>query len=105
MRSKVILLIWVRNKSVVGSHHCHIKVDKISEERGTESLCVSNWKPWVDVGLNVPVCISIARLVILSTSDLNLLETPLWEVNIPSAEIAPKNLIPQSEGCGERTEF
>lgn len=38
----------------------------------------------VDMRFNVPVSVNIARPVLLDTGGLDLLETPLWEVDIAS---------------------
>ena len=40
LRSKVILLVWVRNKGIVGSHHSNIEMDEIAKERRLV-------RPWV----------------------------------------------------------
>ena len=45
------------------------------------------------------VCIS--WIVVLGASDLDLLETPLWQVDVSSAEIAAQNSVLQSEGSSQ----
>lgn len=63
---------------------------------GTEKL-VSSIHPrrtsikltsFIRVRLHIPVSVDILWLVGLDTSSLNLLETPLWQVDIASAEVA-----------------
>lgn len=34
LRCKVILLVWIRNESVVRGHHCNVKVKKVPDEGG-----------------------------------------------------------------------
>lgn len=47
--------------------------------------------------LNVPVGEDILGLVLLGASDFDLLETPLWQVDVARSEIAVKLSVPKSE--------
>lgn len=49
------------------------------------------------MGLNVPVGVSVAGLVILGAGDFNLLETPLRQVDIASAKVATQDLMLQAK--------
>ena len=51
----------------------------------------------VPVRLDVPVGVDIARPVLLDTSGLNLLETPLRQVDVASTEVAVKLGVLQAE--------
>ena len=42
-RCQVILFIWVWNQGVVGSHHGHVQVDEVAEERGLVRARVASW--------------------------------------------------------------
>jgi len=103
--SQIVLLIGIGHKGVVGRHHSNVKMDEIPKKRGSEGLSVSLRKQRIGVRLNVPMSESVARLVLLCTSNLDLLESPLWEIDISSAEIASKNLVSQSEGSRKGTQF
>lgn len=59
----------------------------------------------IPMALDIPVSIHISWLVLLSTSNFNLLETPLRQVHISCSEIASKIGVLQPEGSGEGTEF
>ena len=59
----------------------------------------------VNVRLNVPVGIGIAGLVVLGASNLNLLEAPLREVDIPGTKIATQNLMLQPDCRGKGTDL
>jgi hypothetical protein len=50
------------------------------------------------MAFNVPVSVDIAGIVLLDASHLNLLETPLGQVDIASAEIAAEVGMSESEG-------
>jgi len=104
-RSQVVLLIGFRHKGVVGRHHGNVKVDEVPQKGGSEGLFVGLGKYRINVRFNVPMSESVARLVLISTSNLNLMEPPLWEIDISSAEIAPKNLVSQSEGGRKGAQF
>ncbi len=51
--------------------------------------------------LDVPVCVHVPRIVGLGTGNLDLLETPLREVDIAGSEVAPQGGVLQSEGRGQ----
>lgn len=53
------------------------------------------------MSLNVPVGVSVARVVLLGASNLDLLETPLRQVHVTGSEVATKNLMLKTEGSGE----
>lgn len=53
------------------------------------------------MGLDVPVGKGIPRVVTLVASHLDLLETPLWQVDIAGAEVTAKNLMFQPEGSSQ----
>jgi hypothetical protein len=55
----------------------------------------------IPVGLDVPVSVGIAGVVLLGAGNLDLLETPLGEVNVASPEVAAKNLVLETESSGE----
>lgn len=121
LRGKVILLVWIGNKGVIRGHHSNIEVDEVLEEGRlvgswiTRGNCMTLAQPSpkdlieltsiVPMALNVPVGIDIARLVLLHAGCLNLLETPLRQVDIASTEIASEILVFQSECSRERANF
>lgn len=104
LRCEVILLIRVRDKSIVGGHHRDVQVDKVSEERGLVSADISLRELLVPVRLDVPVCEHVTGVVLLDTSDFDLLETPLWEIYVAGAEIAAETGMFQTECSGESAE-
>jgi len=53
------------------------------------------------VGLDVPVGVGVTRVVLLGAGHLNLLEAPLRQVDIASAEVAAHGLVPETEGGGQ----
>lgn len=53
------------------------------------------------MSFDVPVSIDILRVVDLVTSNLDLLETPLRQVDISSTKIAAEYDVLQSEGCSQ----
>lgn len=57
------------------------------------------------MSLDIPVSVNILGVVGLITGDLNLLETPLWQVDIASTEIAAKNSVFKSEGCSQGSDL
>jgi hypothetical protein len=57
------------------------------------------------VRLDVPVGVDITGLVLLHTSSLNLLETPLRQVDIASAKVAAKIDVPQAERSGQSAQL
>jgi hypothetical protein len=59
----------------------------------------------VPVRLDVPVGVDVTRLVLFHTSGLDLLETPLRQVDITSAEIASKIDVSQAERSGQSPEM
>lgn len=40
-RSQIILLVWIRDKSIVAGHHGDIEMDKVAEERRSVRAWVS----------------------------------------------------------------
>jgi hypothetical protein len=83
--SKVILLIRVRNQSVVGCHHGNVQVDEVMEEGRLVNASLSRRKLVVPMSFDVPVSVGIAGVVLLGASNLNLLETPLRKVDVASS--------------------
>jgi hypothetical protein len=57
------------------------------------------------VTLDVPVSVDIARSILLDTGSLNLLETPLWQIDVTSAEITTQILVLQTERRSKRANF
>ena len=55
----------------------------------------------IPVGLNVPVSVGVAGVVLLGAGNLNLLETPLREVDVASSKVAAKNLVLETESSGK----
>jgi hypothetical protein len=55
----------------------------------------------VDVRLNVPVGVGIARVVFLGAGHLDLLETPLRQVDVAGAQIAAHRRVLQTEARGQ----
>ena len=76
-RGEVVLLVGVGDQRVVGSHHGDVQVDKVLEEGRLVVTGVASRKLLVDVALDVPVGVDIARVVLLDASGLDLLEAPL----------------------------
>lgn len=58
----------------------------------------------VPVGLNVPVSVGIARVVVLGAGNFDLLETPLGKVGIASSEVAAQDLMLQSESSSKSSD-
>jgi hypothetical protein len=56
---------------------------------------------FVPVRLDVPVGVDITGLVLFHTSGLDLLKTPLRQVDVTSAEVASKVDVSQAEGSGQ----
>jgi hypothetical protein len=57
------------------------------------------------VSLNVPVGVSVTGVVLLGASNLDLLETPLGEVDVASSEIAAKDLMLETESSGKGSDL
>src|SRR4051812_700853 len=76
-------------------------MDEILEERRLVVTGVTSRKTLIDVALDVPVSVDITGVVRLNTSSLNLLETPLRQVDIASTKITPEIRVLQSE-CGSK---
>jgi hypothetical protein len=76
-------------------------VDKVTKERRFVGTGVGSGKLVVPVGFDVPVSVDIARVVLLDTGSLNLLETPLRQVDVASTEVAVKIDVLETEGGGE----
>ena len=69
------------------------------------SLQPSVLTPLVRVRLNVPMSKDIARVVLLDTSGLDLLETPLWQIDVSSSEVAVQISMLESECRGQCTDL
>ena len=95
-RSKVVLLVGVGDEGVVGGHHGDIEVDEVLEERRLVVTRVARRELLVGVAFNVPVGVYIAGVVLLDASGLDLLETPLRQVDVASSEVATQVLVPES---------
>lgn len=100
-RSKIVLLVGVGHKRIVGSHHGHVKVNEVLEERRLVVTRVARREPLVSVTLDIPVSVDIARVVLLDARGLDLLETPLWQVDVTGTEVAPKILVLESQSSRE----
>lgn len=70
-------------------------MDERYSRKGTLTLLVP-------VRLDVPMGVDIARPVLLDTSGLNLLETPLRQVDVASTEVAVKLGVLQAERSNQR---
>lgn len=55
----------------------------------------------IPVSFNIPVSVNILGIIVLVTGDFNLLETPLWQVDIPSTKIASKDGVLKSESSSQ----
>lgn len=77
LRSKVILLVWIRDEGIVRCHHSHVQVDEVAQERRLVGASVARRKTLVGVTFNVPVSEHILGFVLLDAGDFDLLETPL----------------------------
>lgn len=124
LRGKVILLVRIGNQSIVGGHHCDIEMNEIVDERRLvlaglrRRHCVNVSMSYhsrtiisarkltllVPVSFHVPVCVGIARIVVLGASHLDLTETPLRQVDVASTEIAPHHLVLQAESSSQGAE-
>jgi hypothetical protein len=104
-RGKVVLLVRVGNKCVVGSHHGNVQVDEVLEEGGLVVTWVTGRKTLVNMALDVPVSVHIARVVGLDASSLNLLEAPLRQIDIAGAEVAIEVHMFQADRSGEGPEL
>jgi hypothetical protein len=58
----------------------------------------------IPVSFDVPVSVGILRIVLLVASNFNLLETPLWQVNITSSKIATQHSVLKSESSCQRSD-
>lgn len=92
-RGQVILLVGIRDERVVGCHHGNVEMDEVLEEGRLVVTWVARGKLLVGVALNIPVSVDIAGVVRLGAGRLNLLETPLWQVDVASTKIAAKILV------------
>ena len=114
MRRKIVLLVWVWNKRVVGGHHGHVEVHKITEKgrlvgagipcrhyssrsAGLHHTNQGGSTFFIPVGLHVPVCVDVSGRVLFDTCHFNLLEAPLREIDITGPKIATKNGMLQTE--------
>lgn len=57
------------------------------------------------MALDVPVSVYVSRLVLLGTSDLNLLETPLRQIDVARSEVAAEIGVPQTERGGQSSDL
>lgn len=57
------------------------------------------------MALNVPMGVLVTWLVLLCASNLDLLETPLWQIDVASAEIASQIRVLQSDGAGQSADL
>src|SRR5436853_7303513 len=55
----------------------------------------------VPMSLNIPVRVGISRPVFLGTSDFNLPEAPLRQIDIASPQITTQDCMLQSECCSK----
>jgi hypothetical protein len=102
-RSEIVLLVRVRDKRVVRSHHGDVKVDEVLEEGRLVITRVAGRKLLVGVAFDVPVSVDITRVVLLNASGLDLLKTPLWQIDIASSEVATEVLVSESQGSRKCT--
>ena len=51
----------------------------------------------VPVRLDIPVCIDVSGFVFFNTCDFDLLETPLWEIDVAGAKITAKRRVLEPE--------
>lgn len=51
------------------------------------------------------VSVGVPRLVLLGAGNFDLLETPLWEVDVASPQVAAQNLVLQSERRSKRPDI
>lgn len=118
LRGKVVLLVWIWHEGVVGGGHGDVQVNEVLEERRPVGVGVGsrnciyvshelqrngNKKLTlvVPVSLDVPLGESILRVVLLGTSNLDLLETPLWQVDIAGAKVAAQFSVLQPKSSGQ----
>lgn len=115
---QVVLFVRVRDKGIVGGHHCDVQMDEILPERRLESpripgryctvklVLVDRPTPSsaltsiVYMAFHVPVCIFVPWLILFHTGRLNLLETPLRQIDIASAKVTAKVNMFQPESSG-----
>lgn len=55
------------------------------------------------MALNVPMSILVTWLIFFGASNLDLLETPLWQIHVASTEITSQIRVLQSNGTGQST--
>ena len=80
-------------------------MDEVTKERRFVGASVGSGKLLVPVGLDVPVSVDIARVVLLDTGGLNLLETPLRQVDVASAEVAIEVDVSETEGGSQSADL
>lgn len=80
-------------------------MNEVLEERRFVVTWVTSRESLVDVALNVPVSVDIARVVGLDAASLNLLETPLRQVDVSSPKIAAKVYMLQTNCSGESADL
>jgi len=80
-------------------------VDEVTKERRFVGTGVGSRKLVIPVRFDVPVSVDIARVVLLDTGGLNLLETPLRQVDVTSTEVAIEINVSETEGGSESAEL
>jgi hypothetical protein len=76
-------------------------MDEVLPEWRLVVTWVTGRKALVDMAFNVPVSVHITRVVCLDTGSLDLLETPLREVDVAGTKITSQVHVLQSNGSGE----
>jgi hypothetical protein len=101
LRSKNVLLVGVRNESVVRCPHGNVEVREVPPEGRLVKLDVSRLKLLVPVRLDVPVRVHILGVVLLGARDFDLLEAPLRKDRVGRAEVAAEVLVTEAQASGE----
>jgi len=60
---EIVLLVRIGYKRIVGGHHGNVEMDEVLEEGRLVVPRVTSWKLVVDMALDVPVSVHIARVV------------------------------------------
>lgn len=93
LRCEVVLLIRIRDECVVRGHHGNVQMDEIAEEWRLVGTNIGRGELVVPVRLDIPVSKYVARVVLLSTGDLDLFETPLREIHVTGAKVAAETAV------------
>ena len=104
-RCEIVLLVGVRHQGIVGSHHGDIQMNEVLEERRLVVARVASRELLVDVALDIPVGVDIARVVGLDAGSLNLLETPLRQIDVAGAKVAAKIHVLEPQSSSERSDL